>query len=88
VNEDTGLTSSLGARYMGSQFLNTTNTTLIGSYLTFSGAVGVRYKNYEATLNMENLLNRERYFVSQINGNQLYPGAPVNAFVSLRYRFN
>ncbi len=33
-------------------------------------------------------MNRERYFVSQINaGNQLYPGQPINLFVTLRYRF-
>jgi len=36
-----------------------------------------------------NLTNLQTYYVSQINGgNQLYPGPPFNASVTLRYRLN
>jgi outer membrane receptor protein involved in Fe transport len=38
-------------------------------------------------LNAQNLLDRQRYFVSQINGSQLYPGQPINVFATFRYRF-
>ena len=37
-------------------------------------------------LNAENLFNRQRYFVSEINGNQIYPGEPINVFATLRLR--
>lgn len=53
----------------------------------FSGAVGLHRKKYELQLNAENLLDRQRYFVSQINGTQLYPGQPINLFATIRYKF-
>ena len=88
AGETTKLTTSLGARYINAYFTNATNTVSIPSQFTMSGAVGVARRNWEATVNVENLTNKQRYFVSQINGgNQLYPGAPINAFVTLRYRF-
>ena len=34
-----------------------------------------------------NLTNRERYYVSQINSSQFYPGPPFNATVTVGYRF-
>lgn len=38
-------------------------------------------------LNAENLLNRERYFLGSDYSNQVYPGAPINVFSSIRFRF-
>jgi iron complex outermembrane recepter protein len=87
VGENASLSSSIGARYMGWEFLNTTNTTRVGGFTTFTGAVGLHRKRYDLTVNAENLLGRQRYFVSQINGSQLYPGQSANVFATIRYRF-
>lgn len=88
AGDDLGLTSSIGMRYMGSEFLNQLNTVRVGGYTVFSGALGIQRKKYGVTINAENMLNRGRYFVSQINaGNQLYPGSPINVFATVRYRF-
>ena len=88
LSETTGLISSLGARYMGWEYLNSANTNRLGGYVVFSGSVGVQRRKYDVTINAENLLNRNRYFVSQINGgSQLYPGQPINVFATIRYRF-
>src|SRR3990170_965013 len=54
---------------------------------TFSGTVGFRRRFYDWSLNAENRFNRQRYVVAQINGNQVYPGAPINAFTNLVFRF-
>jgi outer membrane receptor protein involved in Fe transport len=43
--------------------------------------------SYDVSANLENLLNVKRYFVSQINGAQLYPGQPFNTTLTVRYRF-
>jgi iron complex outermembrane recepter protein len=87
LREGMSFTSSFGARYMGWEFLNTTNTTRVGGFLTFSGIVGLQRGHFEGTVNAENLFNRQRYFVSQINNSQLYPGQPINVFGTVRYRF-
>jgi iron complex outermembrane receptor protein len=89
IKEETSLITSLGARYINSYYTNATSTVMIPSLFNMSAAVGIGRKKWDATLNMENLTDKQRYFVSQINGgNQLYPGAPFNAFVTLRYRFD
>ena len=56
---------------------------------TFDGAVTLRRGPYDIQLNLGNLLDRDRYYVSQINGGGLlYPGPPFNAQLTLRYRFD
>ena len=74
-------------RYLGAQYMNSTDTIFVGGYTVFSGAIGLRKKRFEMQVNAENLLDRQRYFVSQINGTQLYPGPPINVFATVRYRF-
>jgi outer membrane receptor protein involved in Fe transport len=59
----------------------------LGGWATFTGAVGYRQKTWELNLNAENLLNRQRYFLGSDYSNQIYPGAPINVFASIRYRF-
>ena len=75
-------------RYLGPMFTNNTNTILLGGWTTFTGSVGYRRKSWEWNLNAENLLNRERYFLGSDYSNQVYPGAPINVFASLRFRLN
>ena len=55
--------------------------------VTFSGAVGYRRDLWELSVNAENLFNRERYFLPSDYSNQVYPGAPINVFATVRLRF-
>ncbi|OFV98647.1 MAG: hypothetical protein A3H28_10470 [Acidobacteria bacterium RIFCSPLOWO2_02_FULL_61_28] len=82
-----GLTASVGTRYLSSVFTDNANTIRLGGWTTFSGALGFRRSFYDWSLNAENLFNRQRYFVAQINSNQVYPGAPINVFTKLVFRF-
>lgn len=88
LNDETDLQVNLGGRHVGDYFLNTANTLVMPSRTTFDGAVNLRRGPYDITVNLSNLTNRERYYVSQINGGGLlYPGQPFNATLTLRYRF-
>lgn len=82
-----GFTASAGMRYLSSVFTSNRNTIRLGGWTVFSGAVSYRRNIYEWSVNAENLFNRQRYFVAQINGNQVYPGPPINVFTTLRFRF-
>lgn len=83
-----GFSASLGMRYVGRQFVNDSNATPLGGYTTFAGAVGYRAQKWEWTLNAENLLNRERYFLPGHFSNLVFPGAPINVSSTIRLRFN
>lgn len=80
-------TASAGMRYLGPMFTNNANTIRLGGWTTFSGAVSYRRNIWELSLNAENLLNRQRYFLGSDYQNQVYPGAPINVFATLRFRF-
>jgi iron complex outermembrane receptor protein len=89
VNAKSSITASVGGRYVAQYFTNSANTIVLPSRLTFDGGVGFRKPMWDVTVNLMNLTNVQTYYVSQINsGNQLYPGPPFNASVTLRYRFN
>jgi iron complex outermembrane receptor protein len=82
-----GFTASLGTRYVGSMFTSDQNVIKLGGWTTFSGAVSWRRPKYEVSLNAENLFNRQRYFLPAQIANQVYPGAPINVFTSVRLFF-
>jgi iron complex outermembrane receptor protein len=89
VGESSSITGSIGGRYVYHYFSNAANTIVVPGRFTINGAVGLRRPKWDVMVNLENLGDKERYFVSQINGgNQLYPGPPFHAFVTLRYRFD
>ncbi|MEO5924847.1 MAG: TonB-dependent receptor [Bryobacteraceae bacterium] len=83
-----GWTASAGARYLGPMFTNNANTIRLGGWTTFSGSVSYRRGIWEYQVNAENLLNRNRYFTGSDYQNQVYPGAPINVFGTIRLRFN
>ncbi len=82
-----GFTASIGARYVGPMFTDNDNTYFLGGYTTFNGAVSYRHSFWEASVNAENLFNRERYFLGADYSDQVYPGAPINVFATIRFRF-
>jgi iron complex outermembrane receptor protein len=84
-----GFNASIGLRYVGSQFVNDSNTTRLGGFTIFSGAVGYRAERlWEWSLNAENLFNKERYFLPGHFSNQAFPGQPINVSSTIRLRFN
>ena len=87
VGEESQLNFSLGGRYVRHYFTSTANTTMVPSLTTFDGAVSFTRPHYDLQVNLANLLNKERYFPNVINSTQLYPGPPLNATLTLRYRF-
>lgn len=81
-----GVTASFGPRYLSNMFLDNLNTAnwKMGGYTTFGGAVSYRRSFYQLSLNAENLMNRQRYFIAGIYDGQVYPGQPINVFASIR----
>lgn len=82
-----GVTASLGSRYISSMFANNTNTVRLGGYTVWGGAFGYRRGTLDWSVNAENLFGRQRYFVAGIYETQLYPGSPMNVFTTFRFRF-
>jgi iron complex outermembrane recepter protein len=67
-------------------FTDNENTVRIAAG-TLSGMVGYCTDLWEWNLNAENLFNRKRYFTPSDYTNQVYPGAPINIFSTIRFRF-
>ena len=82
-----GVSASIGTRYLGPMFSNNADTIRLGGWTTFGGAVGFRRSFYEWSVNAENLFNRHRYFTAADYDNQVYPGAPIHVFTTVRLRF-
>ncbi|MBC8164763.1 MAG: carboxypeptidase regulatory-like domain-containing protein [Bryobacteraceae bacterium] len=62
------------------------NGLRLGGWTTFSGAAGSRGRFYDFSVNAENLLNRQRYFLPAQISSQVHPGSPINLFTTLRFR--
>lgn len=89
VGTNSRVNLSVGMTVRSKTPLNTGNPfTYYGGWTRFDAAVGYQFSNkWSATVNIQNALNRERY-VTSTWGSSLYPGAPINATLTLRYQFN
>jgi TonB-dependent siderophore receptor len=83
-----GLNAAFGARYVGQQFADDSNSVRLAGYTIFSGAVGYRTDRWEGSLNAENLFNRDDYFLSGHFSNLAFPGQPINVTSTIRLKFN
>jgi iron complex outermembrane receptor protein len=83
-----GLNAAFGARYLGSQFVNDSNTTEIEGYTIFSAAVGYRADRWEWSLNAENLFDKDDYFLPGHFSNLVFPGPPMSVTSTIRLKFN
>lgn len=81
-----GLGVSLGNRYRGPTFADNSNVYRMGGWTTWDASVAFRQPRYDWSLNFENMFNRQRYFVSAIYDQQLYPGSPINFYTTFRVR--
>ena len=83
-----GFHAAIGGRYVGGQFVNDSNTSRLGDYTVFSGAVGFRKPRWEWSLNAENLFDRDRYFLPGHFNNLVFPGQPINVTSTIRVKVN
>jgi len=83
-----GLNASFGARYVGHQFADDSNSVRLAGYTIFSGAVGFHADRWEWSLNAENLFNRDDYFLPGHFSNLAFPGQPINVTSTIRLKFN
>jgi iron complex outermembrane recepter protein len=81
-----GFLLMLGDRYVSRRATDMYDLFWMPGYVTFDAALQYRWKNWEYDLNVVNWLDR-RHCVSAIDDTQVYPGAPINAAVTIRYRF-
>lgn len=80
------MTFALGGQYVGRMFSDNTNLIPLGGYFLADAAVTWRRELWEVGFNVANLFNKERYFPTSIYDTQLYPGSPLSATISLRWR--
>ena len=83
-----GFNAAFGARFVGEQFVNDSNSVNLDSYTIFSGAIGYRTDRWEWTLNAENLFNKTDYFLPGHFSNNAFPGQPINVNSTIRFKFN
>ena len=77
----------LGAVYRGSLYPNINNEVLVKGYTRYDAAVFFDLNEYVALqLNVENLFDKE-YFVSANNNDNVSPGSPRAAYLTMNFRF-
>jgi catecholate siderophore receptor len=75
--------AGLGVINRSNMFTSTDNTVNLPGYTRFDGALYAKIdKNLRVQLNVENLLNKY-YFLSANNNNNISPGSPIAARVSM-----
>ena len=75
--------AGLGVINRSNMFTSTDNTVSLPGYTRFDGALYAKLdKNLRLQLNVENLLNKY-YFLSANNNNNISPGSPIAARVSI-----
>ena len=81
-----GLGIGGGPRLVGSRFTNFFNDVPVARYTTWDAAVFFRRSLWDIALNVNNVLDEDRYFLGALYNTQLNPGPPLNAFVTFRVR--
>ncbi len=85
LNDTFGL--GLGIIHRGAIFASADNAVTLPGFTRFDGALyWTLNPTMQLQLNVENLGNR-RYFTSAHNNNNITPGAPRSAWISINYRY-
>jgi len=58
----------------------------IPDYVVINQRIGYRYKNIDASLNINNILD-DRYFTGGVDAGRVFPGAPRNFLLTVGYQF-
>ncbi len=78
---------AIGATYRSESFASISNAVTLKSYARYDGAVYYKLdERFSAQLNVENLFDKT-YFPSAHSDNNITPGAPRSAYVTLNFKF-
>jgi catecholate siderophore receptor len=78
---------AIGASYRSESFASISNAVTLKSYARYDGAVYYKLnERFSAQLNVENLFDKT-YFPSAHSDNNITPGAPRSAYVTLNFKF-
>ncbi|MCI0465460.1 MAG: TonB-dependent receptor, partial [Beijerinckiaceae bacterium] len=81
------LGAGLGVVYNAKFFPALDNAVIVPGYARLDGALFIKFsENFFGQLNVENILGA-KYFASAHNNNNIMPGAPRSAFVTVTARF-
>ncbi len=81
------LSAGVGVIHQTSSFASLDNTVELPSFTRVDAAVYLDLgENWDAQVNIENLLD-EDYFASAHNNNNISPGAPLSAYVTVRAKY-
>jgi catecholate siderophore receptor len=83
---ESGWGVSAGTTAASRRFTSNDNLVAMPGYARFDAAVFYRARHWSASVNLRNVLNR-RYDETAQSNFQIYPGAPVNGLLTLRYRW-
>ena len=78
---------AIGANYRSESFASISNAVTLKSYARYDGAVYYKFdERFSAQLNIENLFDKA-YYPSAQTDNNISPGAPRSAYVTLNFKF-
>jgi catecholate siderophore receptor len=78
---------ALGATYRSASYATISNAVTLKSYARYDGAVYYKWNDrFSAQLNVENLFDKV-YYPSAHTDNNITPGAPRSAYVTLNFKF-
>lgn len=80
------LTLGGGVTAAGDRFTSNDDLVLLPEYARVDAVASYRFGRYAVSLNVQNLANA-RYYESASSNFQIYPGAPRNALMTVRYSF-
>jgi outer membrane receptor protein involved in Fe transport len=83
-----GFNGAFGFRFLGEQFGNNSNSVVLDNYAIAAGAIGFHARQWDWSLNAENLFNKDDYFLPGHFGNNAFPGQPINVSTTIRLRWN
>jgi catecholate siderophore receptor len=83
---ESGFGVSAGAFAAARRFTSNDNLVALPGYVRIDAALFYRARHWSISVNLRNILDRTYYETAQSNF-QIYPGAPANGLVTLRYRW-
>ncbi|HUR37777.1 MAG TPA: TonB-dependent siderophore receptor [Terriglobales bacterium] len=75
-----------GMVYNDDRFTGNDNLVTLPSFVRLDATAFYRHRRFDVALNMRNVANVD-YFESAHNNAQIFPGAPVNGSLTMRYRW-
>jgi catecholate siderophore receptor len=77
----------LGATYRSASYATISNAVTLKSYTRYDGALYYRFDDrFSVQVNIENLFDKV-YYPSAHTDNNISPGAPRSAYVTLNFKF-